>query len=221
MVALKTSLLTLALVLLATVAHAEALNIPKGTEITVDGKMGDGEWTDALQVDFIGGETLKIKQDGKYLYLYIRGETPGVASLAIHSQDLIQILHASAGLITAKYVNEGERWRQVEPFRSEKQMEVRNQANNLEAYGWLATILPRAITPDFDTSLATEYKISLDLLESGESSLSVAFFQRTAKQPLAHAPAGLADDSLNKSMVLGSNHDYLDFRPETWMVLSW
>ena len=68
MVALKTSLLTLTLVLLATVAHAEALNIPKGTEITVDGKMGDGEWTDALQVDFIGGETLKIKQDGKYLF---------------------------------------------------------------------------------------------------------------------------------------------------------
>lgn len=149
MVALKTSLLTLTLVLLATVAHAEALNIPKGTEITVDGKMGDGEWTDALQVDFIGGETLKIKQDGKYLYLYIRGETPGVASLAIHSQGLIQILHASAGLITARYLKEGERWRQVEPFRSEKQMAIRNQGTT---WRLMAGVQPFSPEPSLPTS---------------------------------------------------------------------
>jgi len=228
MAALKTSRLVLTVVLLLPVVRTETLIIPKGTGITIDGRMGDGEWSDGLQVEFIGGAILKIKQDGQYLYLYIKGETPGVASLGIHARGSTEILHASAGLITAKYVQEGERWRQIEPFRSEKQDAVNRQANhpasmakNLEVYGWCATILPRAIPPDFDTSLATEYKISLDLLENGASSLSVAFFQRTARRPLAYAPAGLADDSLNTSMVKGTNHEYLDFRPDTWMRLAW
>jgi hypothetical protein len=209
-------------------AQAATLRVPTGTESTVDGKMGDGEWSDALEIEFVGGETLKLKQDGQYLYLYIRGETPGVASLGIHSPGSIQILHASAGLITATYVEDGGHWKQVEPFRSEKQNDLRNpedvqdwMAANLEAYGWCATLLPRAITPEFDSSLATEFKISLDLLQNGESSLSVAFFQRTAKLPIAHAPAGLADDSLSRSLVGGVNHEYLDFQPETWTVLSW
>jgi len=214
--------------MLLPVVRAETLNIPKGTTITVDGRMGDREWADALQVEFIGGEVLKIKQDGRYLYLYIKGETPGVASLGIHTRDSIQILHASAGLITARYVQEGAHWRQIEPFRSEKQDAIRNQANhqawmaqNLDVYGWCATILPRAMTPDFDTSLATEFKISLDLLENGASSLSLAFFQRTARRRLAYAPAGLADDALNESMVRGENRERLDFRPDTWMRLAW
>ena len=50
-------------------------------------------------------------------------------------------------------------------------------AMNLVDYGWNATILPAAITPKFDGSLATEYRISLRLLVNGESSLSVAFYQ--------------------------------------------
>jgi len=53
------------------------------------------------------------------------------------------------------------------------------------------------------------------------SVLSVVLFQRTARQPLAFSPANLADDSLSRSLVSGENHEYLDFRPETWLVLSW
>jgi hypothetical protein len=203
-------------------------HIPRGTEITIDGYMGPGEWDDALDVEFSGGEMLRLKQDGRFLYLYIKGETPGTASLGIHSGDTIQILHASAGLITAKYVPDGDRWRQVEPFRSDRQMEARDQASdmarmqmNLDLYGWCALLRPRVIPDAFDWNLGMEYKISLELLENGESSLSVVLFQRTATQPLAFSPPDLADDSLSGSLVSGSNHEYLSFRPETWLLLSW
>ena len=91
------------------------LQIPRG-EARIDGEADPEEWEGALQVEFVGGEAFMMMQDGRFLFLYIKGETAGVASVAICTGDSIQILHASAGLITARYVREGELWKQVEPF---------------------------------------------------------------------------------------------------------
>ena len=65
MVTSKPWLLALVLVHLALSTHAEVLKIPSGAEITLDGRMHEGEWSDALEIDFVGGESLRLKQDGR------------------------------------------------------------------------------------------------------------------------------------------------------------
>ena len=222
------SISLLLFVFIPVVVHAESVTIPKGSTITVDGVSAEQEWDDATTVDFEGGEYLKMKQDGEYVLLAIKGEKLGISSVAIHAENEVKILHASAGLITAVYNRQGESWVQTEEFRSERQRMVSAEkdnpariAKNLELYGWGANILPLKPPVDFDQQTVTEYKISLSLLKNGVSTLSVVFSQRTAKLPLARAPKGLADDSLLKSMVHGANVEILHFAPDTWLRLEW
>ena len=206
----------------------ETLTIPRGTAVTIDGREEPGEWDDALSADLRGGQYIKLKTDGQYLYLSIKGEKGGISSVAIHTDDEVKILHASAGLITAVYNREGGHWNQTEEFRSERQAPLRQEnsttarmAQKLELYRWCANILPRKVPADFDAQNITEYKISLELLKNDVSTMSVVFSQRTAKMPLARSPFDLDDDSLKKSMVHGSNVPILNFEPDTWLKLKW
>jgi len=206
----------------------ETVNIPSGKPITVDGVADPNEWDDAADIEFRGGDYIKIKQDGTYLLMAIKGEKLGISSLAFHSDDEVRIFHASSGLITAVYKNQGDHWVQTEEFRSEGQILARAEdgdeakmAKNLELYGWCANILAIKPPADFDEQNITEFKISLDHFENGASTMSVVFSQRTAEIRLAHAPIDLADGSLNNPMVHGSNVEVLQFEPQTWLLLKW
>ncbi len=207
---------------------AETLNIPQGRSITADGTEEAGEWNDALGIDFKGGDYIKVKHDGEHLFLSIKGEKLGICSVAIHAEDEIKILHASAGLITAVYEKSGGHWEQTEEFRSERQEPLRRaktdadkMAMKLAQYKWCANIQTRKGPADFDVQNITEYMISLDLLRNEMSTMSVVFSQRTAREPLARAPRSLDDDCLMKSMVHGENIRTLDFMPDTWLRLKW
>jgi hypothetical protein len=209
-------------------SHGETLTIPRGTAITIDGRDEPGEWDNALSAPLRGGQYIKLKTDGQYLYLSIKGETIGISSVAIHTNDEVKILHASAGLITAVYNREGGHWNQTEEFRSERQALLRQEkskaarmAKQLELYGWHANVLPLKVPADLGVQNIMEYKISLELLKNDVSTMSVVLSQRTSKMPLARAPFDLDDDSLRKSMVHGSNVSILNFEPDTWLKLKW
>ena len=151
--------------LLLAPGFAQTVDIPKGKSITVDGIEIAGEWDDAVHVDFKGGEYIRLKQDGTHLLMSIKGEKGGISSVALHADDQVAILHASAGLITAIYTRQGENWVQTEEFRSERQQLVRAErdntarmAKNLELIGWCANILPRKppLNPDHQNALPAQ-----------------------------------------------------------------
>ena len=100
--------------------RGETLTIPGGTAVTIDGREEPGEWDDASSTALRGGQYIKLKTDGQYLYLSIKGEKLGISSVAIHAADEVKILHASAGLITAVSNREGGHWKQVHWFLQTK-----------------------------------------------------------------------------------------------------
>jgi len=204
------------------ISNAQTLKIPEGSSIKIDGIMEKEEWLDAAEQEFIGGKTILLQRDSKFLYLGIRGEKGGFASVCVLRGDTIDVYHSSMGLITAKYVKENSKWVQVHEFRSEAQSRIGKLKNleekmelSIKEYGWFANTLQNGNTDE------KEYIISLNNFRTNSISVSVVFFQHAGKIQFAHAPAGLSDGSMISDMVRGGNIKHLNFDPSTWMKIVW
>ena len=84
---------------------------------------------------------------------------------------------------------------------------------NLEQYGWTANVV--------DAGEVTDLEYQIEVTESTDTVLlmSVVFLQARAATRLAHAPAMLADASLDTELVAGSANDGLEFDPATWLAI--
>jgi hypothetical protein len=203
-------------------AITQTVNIPRGNSVKIDGIMEKEEWGNAINQEFIGGEGILFQHDTEFLYLGIRGEKGGFASVCVLYEDSIYVFHSSMGLITAKYVREESRWLQTLEFRSEIQHKIGKVENtddkmklSLKEYGWFANIITHGNTNEI------EYKISLKKFKENNTYISIVFFQHAGKIQFAHAPSGLSDGSMNSEMVRGGNVKYLSFNIDSWLYLSW
>ena len=207
-------------------SHAQ---IPMGRTPVLDGVMLAAEWSDAARWEFIGGDGVYVKRDSVFLYLGLRAQKGGFASISISKGDTIRILHSSTATLTALYERgvSGD-WHLAHAFESvdgawdpgsprprpdAEAEELKQQ--HLSTYSWLAS------TVSFGNPNEMEFQISLGLIEPGQSFISVVFYQHNGDVQFAHAPPGLSDGSLNQGLVRGGSPETLDFRPESWALLAW
>jgi len=64
--------LSLLLCALPSLYSQDAVTIPKGADIMVDGVFSEGEWSDAHTVTIAEGTRLHFKQSGKYIYIGVQ-----------------------------------------------------------------------------------------------------------------------------------------------------
>ena len=106
----------LALVALACAVQAEAqetvnaVQVPRGQAITIDGRVDDAEWRSALRIEHPTGTVVRLLRDGDHLYLGVTSERQGFASLCVALNNEVHVLHASAALGAVTYRPSGDVW---------------------------------------------------------------------------------------------------------------
>lgn len=213
-------------------ASEDAVTIPVGRPVSLDGVMSAGEWSDSMRLEFVGGEGVYVKRDSSYLYLGLRGDKGGFASLCIATGDTIRVLHSSTATITATYAKQDSSlWKLVHEFDSVgggwdpaswrrsatmSQGEVDSLKQlHLERFGWLAS------TVSLGTPSEMEYQVALSALDREGTYFSVVYYQHNAKERFAHSPRGLSGGSMNETLVRGSTPSELRFAPKAWHLLAW
>jgi hypothetical protein len=108
--------LTLVVVALAGAMQAKAqatgtaVVVPRGGIITIDGRVNDAEWRNALRVENPAGTVVRLLRDADHLYLGVSSERQGFVSLCLARNNEVHVLHASAALGAVTYRPSGDVW---------------------------------------------------------------------------------------------------------------
>lgn len=211
----------------AIAAAGATISVPTGSMPDIDGRVAADEWSDALKVDLEGGRGLLLKRNDRYLCLAIRGASGGIGSVGLSDGDSLSILHASTGLITARYRLSDGVWKRESGFVGPKNEEGHDFARgaerqsaaylaaNLEQFGWRANVVESGPPEEM------EYQVDMSNYEGAKVGLSVVFLQIRAQRKYAVAPAGLSDASVDRALVAGTAAESLDFDPGTWLSVEW
>jgi len=184
--------------------------------IKLDGKIDPVEWKSADSFALDKGGTLRLKKDQSFLYIGLTGNDEGWSHVYLQKKDTIFVLHASAALGTAIYVNDGVRWNRVQTFQWGFKAMVYNDGTKkvmddfLKANRWVAN------NNNIGTGKTLEYKIDLSAFNGIEK---IAFvFAADANEP-HFFPKGLKDATISTDLVYGNPPDMLRFDPGSWWQL--
>lgn len=197
----------------ATTLNKSTFEIPKGTTITVDGKMYEDEWKVALTQDLKGGGIIKFKHDGEYLQIGLKGDKAGLSHVYLTDGKDIFVLHSSASLGMAIYQKEGEVWQPIQKFEWELLGQSANSEaslNYLKTNSWLANV---ASTP----TLEREYKIGMKF-KDGDTFRLAAVYVSNPMSPQVF-PNTLTDNTTKFELLFGSEPRNLNFKKEQWALL--
>jgi hypothetical protein len=137
----------------ASQARAQApqtpIRLPRGESITVDGRVEDSEWRNAMRVEHPAGTVVRLMRDADYLYAGITSDRQGFASLCLATaNDEVHVLHASAALGAITYRRTGSAWNAADTaftysMRSPALDSVARaeRAAYLAAHGWVASTI--------------------------------------------------------------------------------
>jgi len=195
------------------------LPAPKGTTPVVDGVRAEGEWDDAVRVEFLGGGEMFLKHDDDYLYILIVSPRPGIASVCVERKSGIAVLHASAALGTADYEGRFDKATVKRPFF----FELRDTGMSLEAKKARKTFLAQELWFANTTKRGSEIRemqFDLDIAgEHGRIPMAVTWFMFD-EGTVAYWPEDLSDDCLNLELIKGNNPSPLEFAPHRWPVVT-
>jgi len=195
------------------------LPAPKGETPVVDGVRSEGEWDDAVRVEFLGGGEMFLKHDDKYLYILISSSRPGIASVCVERKAGIAVLHASAALGTADYEGRFDKATVRRPFF----FELRDAGMGLEAKKARKTFLSQELWFANTTKRGSEIRemqIDLDIASvHGRIPMAVTWFMFDDRT-IAYWPEDLSDDCLNLELIKGDNPSPLEFAPHRWPVVT-
>jgi hypothetical protein len=157
--------LLIALVLVTIVVTIGSFR-PGANDIQLDGVINDNEWKDAKEHQLVGGGKLWISRKGRELYIALKGEKQAWAHVYLVHKDTVRVLHASAALGEAKYVEQNNLWRPVETFTWDLRDRVYNnelagkQKGYYQQHGWVAN------NNNTGNGMTFEFKLDLSRVEN-------------------------------------------------------
>ena len=193
--------------LLAALALAATLDVPRAAAPVIDGTVGADEWHSAKQVALTNGGHALLQHDGAYLHVAIRAPRTGIASLCMPQGGDVAILHASAALGTAVF-RDGRATREfVWTNRDTKDAAARDRF--LAAEHWFASATPRG---------STERELQIAIAGREEIPLTIAFMSFAPDEdPKMHVwPADLADACASLDLASGKTEGTLTFDRAQW-----
>ncbi len=215
---MRTTLALAVLLILTCTSRSETplTKVPFGKSPTMDGTLAAEEWKDALPVELDPEGEALLLQDEKALYVGLRVGRNCIPSLAVHQEDKILVLHASASLGTAAYARSGEAWRANRKFTwrcRDGQTSDEERASFTADEGWFAT------TNGVGRPGEAEYTIDRRLLKGAFPRLAIVACRLQPMPPTACAwPKTVRDGTRNQDLLFGKTPD-LDFDPESWAQL--
>lgn len=212
-------MIVLGLVPMLAGAQGQPIQVPKGSSITLDGKLSAGEWTDALRLNLTNGGELLLKSDGAHLLVAMKGAPKqGWGHLYLTDGKDIHVLHASAALGSAIYRQEqGNVWQPATQFkwelrdRSLSEQAVAARAAYLETNGWVAT------TNGMGEPGQVEFKVAGKFKQGQEMAIAVAYI--SDPKAMQYWPQSLKDDCLKAELASGFTPAALKFDQGTWAKL--
>jgi hypothetical protein len=205
--------LILAILLSTVFVSAMEIEVPKGSTVTIDGKINEDEWKDAVSQDLKGSGQVKLKHDGEFLLVGLQGGKAGLSHVYLTDGKEVFVFHASAALGMVTYQKSGEVWNTTQKFK----WELRDQSTNNEASsaylktnGWLASVSPM-------TANDRKYKISMKFKGSEDFRLVAVYYNNPTTPQFF--PNTIADDTLNARLLFGSEPNNLSFKTEQWATL--
>jgi hypothetical protein len=196
---------------------ALSVQVPAGTAPRVNGRLSEGEWNQALALPLSDGGHLYLMHAGGYLYLALRGDPEGVASICHYQDGEVSILHASAGYTTAYYTRDADEWRMRTMIIGSYTMQLPEslwQEQHLEDHGWTASL--------FDDGDPGEYEYQIDL-QGGEPLLAAAYVYGYGDGTFLDYetwPAQTGDDCGRMEIAaIVPDVSRLRFSPESWVKL--
>ncbi len=89
---LRAAVLTTLATTAGVAARSPSIEVPVGRPAVIDGVPEAGEWDDAVAVPLSGGGEVQLKHDGHDLFVSIRGQGLGSASLDLADGSLSELL---------------------------------------------------------------------------------------------------------------------------------
>lgn len=87
-----------------------SVQVPRGQAVTIDGRVDDAEWRNALRIEHPAGTVVRLTRDADHLYIGVTSERQGFASLCLALNNEVHVLHASAALGAITYRPHGDVW---------------------------------------------------------------------------------------------------------------
>ena len=215
-----------ALVLLVSMAVVAAegsvVRVPRGPAPVIDGAIGDAEWKGAAVRSGPDGTTIRLRHDGRDLFLGISAPREGFASVCAASAESVAVFHASAALGLVTYRRAGNEWTTADKefvygMRATALTEEARAERSayLAAHGWLAS------TMTMGDGRSQEMQIALDRGWEGTVARGRAVRAR-GRRRVRHRVA--RDDAAGRRLPRARARPRerparLRFLPERWIAL--
>lgn len=197
------------------------VKVPRGSAPVIDGRIDSVEWRGAAMERLANGLTVRLRHDGRDLYVAVSSSSNGFPSVCAVRADTLRVLHASAALGAVGYTRSGDSWSSrdtafVYSMRSGDTTARARQERQAyrETHGWVAS------TARMGNQRNHEFQISLGLLDSSEPRIAIGYYQMEG--PQVTWPEGLltAGEGCSELRLLqGWVTPHPGFKPEMYAEL--
>jgi hypothetical protein len=91
-------------------AAGPVVHVPRGAPAVIDGRMDETEWGGSALQRLSDGTTIRLRHDGRHLFLGVVSSRQGFTSVCLAQADSIRIFHASAALGSVTYARSAQEW---------------------------------------------------------------------------------------------------------------
>ena len=193
-----------------------SVDVPRGSGVTVDGKLGLEEWAGSAERVLADSSRLLLRHDGSFLYVGIRARSAGFPSICTVRQDTVRILHSSAALATGTFVGPSSASRLVIPFgrfvlrgRDTSASRRAEQKSFLDAHRWIAN---NSTMSDMEW----ETQIALPLFDEADPRIALGFYRARSDDSISW-PVSLRDGCTSQRTVQG----FLPTTPVSFQIAEW
>ena len=192
------------------------IEVPLGNSPAIDGVIEPKEWEDAVSTTFSDNSELLILSDAEYLYIGIREQTGEMiaVNIFINRDNGISVLHSSAALGTAAYLQKNNTWIKTRDFEwccrhtNSSNQAIKDLEDQLETEYWVASNSRRGAPNE------VEYQIKIT---GDELNIAVSFLLASDPNHKTPWPADLDDDCIK--LTPGGFPEEMVFDPSRWGLL--
>jgi hypothetical protein len=195
--------------------------IPRGTPVTIDGRIDDAEWRTALRIEQPTGTMVRVLRDADHVYLGITSEREGFASLCVARNNEVHVLHASAALGAVTYRPRGDVWQSADTaFRYSMRNSALDEPARLERaaylaeHGWVASNVYMG-----NDRRSQEMQISLRRFPLPFSIALARWLLATNNSEWWPSTVTDHDGCFSQQLVRGSVPQGIVFKPAFWLTI--
>ncbi len=190
----------------------EIIHVPRGTDVTIDGRVLDHEWADARRLSQ-GGTSLYLKHSGPDLLLAMQSDGLAISNVCLGLARTVNVFHSSASLGMAAYRRSGDdTWQRNSDFAWQRPMDSAQGDNYYRSNLWVASTAA-------DGDRTREFRIARRMF--GDSiRITISVSPMLSAPTLWPATGSASDTCRGNGIAFGTAPEVARFEPSQWDVLA-